>query len=113
MEEYLRAGEIQLSVQERQFLFQCRMQDIDLGANRPWKYPEIFCTSCNIESIEETGVHILECKIIFDRNDNISYIPVHSDLYSSDIQEQIYTSRMIRQSMHIREELKKERLVPM
>ena len=113
MEEYLKAEEIQFSVQERQFLFQCRMQDIDLRANRPWKYPDIFCLACNDESKEETGSHILECKIIIDRNDALSYIPLHRDLFSSDIQEQIYTSRMLRQSMHIREDLKKERLVPM
>ena len=66
------------------------MPDIDLRANRTWKHPEIFCTSCNIESKEETGSHILHCKVIFDKNDNLNYIPVHSDLYSSDIQEHIY-----------------------
>ena len=113
MEEYLKAGEMQLSVQERQFLFQCRMKDIDLRANRPWKYSDTFCISCNDESKEETGSHILECKIIMDRNDELSYFPLHSDLLSSDIQDQVYTSRMIRQSMHIREVLKKERLAPM
>ena len=113
MEEYLRACEINTSVQERPFLFQCRMQDIDLRANRPWKYSDNFCISCKDESKEETGLHILECKLLCDRNDKISYIPSHSDLFSPDIQDQIYTSRIMRQNMHIREELKKECLVPM
>ena len=91
-------------------MFQCRMQDIDIRANRPWKYAEIFCISCKNKLEEETGIHILECKELCDRNDMISYSPSHSDLYSREVQDQMY---VIRQNMHIREDLRKKRQVPM
>ena len=113
MEEYLKSGDLQLSVQERQYLFQCRMQDIDVRANRPWKYDDIFCISCKDQSKEETRIHILACKELCNRNNMISYLPSHNDLYSTEIEDQIYVSRVIRQNMHIREDLRKIRLVPM
>ena len=113
MKEYLKSGNMQLSVQERQYLFQFRMQDIDIRANRPWKYDDIFCISCKDQSEDETGIHILACKELCDRNNIISYLPSHNDLYSTDIEDQIYVSRIIRQNMHIREDLRKIRLVPM
>ena len=77
MQKYLRAGEIQLTVQERPFLFQCWMQDIDLRANKPWRYSDQSSISCNDESKEETGTHILERKkkTISPRNNKVTYIP--------------------------------------
>ena len=104
MAQYLKPNGENLSVQERQFLFQCRVNDIDARANRTWKYRETFCVACKDKSIEETGIHILQCNELVSRNDEISYIPEYNDLYSSDIQEQIYTSRMMYRNMQIRSE---------
>ena len=39
----------------------------------------------------------------------MTYLPTTQDLYSDDISDQIYTSNMIRENMHIREELKEQR----
>ena len=43
----------------------------------------------------------------------MSYLPSHNELYSREIEDQIYVSRVIRQNMHIREDIRKIRLLPM
>ena len=108
MATYLKENSYNYSVQERQHLFQCRMSDIDLRAHRKWKYEDTFCITCKDRKTIEKSNHILECKIILNANSKISYLTSSSDLYSSDIQEQIYASNMIRESLHIRDELKKK-----
>ena len=57
----------------------------------------------------ETGTHILECMVLCDKNDRISYLPTYSDLYSDDVQEQIYISRMIKHNMYTRDVIKEQR----
>ena len=113
MATYFKENKLRLSVQERQFLFQCRMNDTDAHANRAWKYKDISCISCKDTSKIETGAHLLECKILCDKNDRISYLPTYSSLYSTDIEEQIYTSRMMQQNMYLREAIQEQCLVPM
>ena len=98
---YLKPTEVQMSTKEGQFLFQCRVSDIDIKANRTWKYSETHCVSCKNIAIKETGLHLLECKVLSDKNDQISYIPDYNDLFSKDIMEQIYTSRMMNEHMQI------------
>ena len=46
MQPYLKATDLNMSVKERKFLFQCRVNDIDLRTNRTWKYQETYCISC-------------------------------------------------------------------
>ena len=106
MAEYLRANNFELSVSERQYTFQCRVSDIKAKANRSWKYNEIHCISCKDKNIIKTGKHILECTVLNDKKDKISYITVYKDLYSSNIQDQVYTSNMMKENMRIRETLK-------
>ena len=113
MDSYLQENHLKLSVQERQFLFQCRINDIDAHANRPWKYEDIYCISCEDKSQKEMGTHILECMVLCDKNDRISYFPTYNDLYSDDIQEQIYISRMIKHNKYTRNVIQEQCLVPM
>ena len=95
-------------LEERQFLFQCRVSDIDIRANRTWKYSETHCIACKDRNIQETGLHILECKVLCNQSDEISYIPNYNDLFSSDIQEQIYVNRIMHSNMEARKEFLKE-----
>ena len=85
MADYLRANNFELSVSERQYIFQCRVSDIVEKDNRSWKYDEIHCMSCKDKNINETRKHILECTVSNDNNYKISYVPVYKDLYSSNI----------------------------
>ena len=61
---------------------------------------------CKDKNKQETGSHILECKVLNDKNDKISYIPNFNDLYSEEIEEQAYVSMIIGENMKIREALK-------
>ena len=64
MAQYLRANTFDLTVKDRQFLFQYRTNDIDAKANRTWIYEDITCVSCKDINQMETGKHILECSIL-------------------------------------------------
>ena len=111
MASYLKKGDVKLSVQERQYLFQCRVNDIDLRAHRTWKYEETFRISCQDTNQTENISHILACTFLVNQNEKITYLPSQQDLYSDDISEQSYTRNIIRENMHIQEELKKKRLL--
>ena len=102
MAGYLKPNEYFVSVRERQFLFQCRVNDIDIRANRSWKYKETHCLACKDENTEETGRHILESKVSCSEKDEISYIPSYADLFSSNVQEQVYTCQIMSKNMQIR-----------
>ena len=108
MAGYLKSTDLELSVRERQFLFQCRVSDIDVRANRTWKYNESHCIACNDKAIEETGNHMLECKVLCDQSNDISYIPNYRDLFSADIEEQIYVSKIMHSNMEARKAYLKE-----
>ena len=104
MAGYLCDNDLELTVKERQFLFQCRTYDIDVRANRTWKYDNIYCLSCNDnEKEDETQEHILSCNTLIGRNDQLTYIPEYNELFSIYVEDQIYTSRMIYENMRIRE----------
>ena len=99
--DYLNESDI--SVKQRQFLFQCIVSDIDVRTNRRWKYSDTHCVSCTDTSQEESQMHILQCSALSNNNDLITYIPSYSDLYSSDINEQVYVSSIIRENLRIRD----------
>ena len=93
MASYLKANDFELSVKDRQFLFQFRTCGIEAKANKTWRYDQLFCVSCQDQSKIEKGRHILECNILCDQNDLITFLPEYNNLYSTEVQEQIYTSR--------------------
>ena len=47
MANYLKSIESEYSIENRQYLFQCRVNDIQARANRPWQHEETHCISCN------------------------------------------------------------------
>ena len=97
-----------MSVRDRQFLFQCRVSDIDLRANRTWKYRDIYCIACKDKNILENGYHILECKVLCNKSNDISYFPRYMDLFSADIEEQVYVSKILHSNMEARKAFLKE-----
>ena len=50
MAEYLAENESNLTIAERQFIFQCRTNYINVKANQKWKYSETHCTVCGNRS---------------------------------------------------------------
>ena len=95
MAQYLRQNDSELSTKERQFIFQCRSNDIDTRGNKKWKYEESHCISCNDKSQPETTYHIIECRTLINKNNKYTYIPAFSELYFGDSDEQIYVSRLV------------------
>ena len=94
MAEYLCPTEVDISIKEKKWMFKCRVEDIDIKANRKWKYSDIFCISCKNGS-NETQVHLLECETLLGENDILTYIPSYSELYEGDLEEQVYVSRLL------------------
>ena len=101
MAEYLQENDFGFSVQQKRNLFKCRMQDIDVKANRSWKYENINCMACNEPNQLETQEHVLYCRALTNKNCKISYIPTYNDLFSDNIEEQIYTSSMLCENLRI------------
>ena len=95
MAKYLQEDNLGFSVKEKQSLFQCRTNDIEVKANRTWKYENLTCRSCKETNKIETQEHVFLCKNLLNKNSRVTYIPVYSDLYSSDIEEQVYTSMIL------------------
>ena len=58
MAEYLSPNTEQISIEERKWIFRCRVDDIDIKGNRRWQYEDISCSSCKM-NIEETQFHLL------------------------------------------------------
>ena len=89
------------SVKEKQSLFQCRMMDIDVKANRKWKYEDLNCRACNQPNQIENQQHILTCETLLNRNMKLTYLPTYSGLYSHDIEDQMYTSMIICENLRL------------
>ena len=84
------------------------MSDIDLRANRTSKYKDIYCIACKDKNILENGYHILECKVLCNKSNDISYFPRYMDLFSVDIEEQVYVSKILHSNMEARKAFLKE-----
>ena len=97
MAEYLGTNIEPLSIEERKCMFKCRVDDMDIKGNRRWQKEDIYCTSCNM-NIEETQFHILNCKHLLGKNENLSYIPDYKELFQGDITEQIYVARLLKEN---------------
>ena len=64
------------------------MNDIDVKANRSWKYEDLNCMACNEPNRSETQQHVLVCVPLMEKNSKVTY----NELYSENIEEQVYTS---------------------
>ena len=95
MADYLCPSDENISIEEQKWLFKCRVDDIDVKANRRWQNDEITCLSCNTNS-DETQMHILQCKSLLEKSQIFTYIPSYSELFYGDIQDQVYVSRLIK-----------------
>ena len=97
MSEYLTPLDQEISINERKWLFQCRVEDIDLNTNRKWNNESPDCMNCPNTVLDQR--HLLECKYLTGKNEIISYIPTYEDLFKGDIQDQIYISRILRENL--------------
>ena len=94
MAQYLCASDIDMSIDEKKWLYKCRIEDIDLEANRRWNNGDIQCKNC--KNTEMTQRHLLVCKYLLGKSEIVTYIPNYDDLFKEDIEEQIYISRLLK-----------------
>ena len=97
MQEYLMETDIDISLDEKKWTFKCRTDEIDLKANFQWKHENIWCISCKKDT-PETNEHLLQCKALLEANEIVSYIPEYNELFSDELQEIVYTSRVLREN---------------
>ena len=95
--EYLTTKEYDFSIEEKKWLFKCRLEDIDIP--RKWNNESILCGNC--KDIEFDQRHLFECKYLIGKNELITYIPKYEDIFIGDLQEQIYASRIIKENYTI------------
>ena len=67
MAEYLCPSEEDFTKDEQKWLFQCRVEDIDIKANHQWKHNNISFSSCQ-KGIIETQSHIPYCDFFLGKN---------------------------------------------
>ena len=105
MADYLCPSDISISINEKKWMFNCRVDDIDVKGNRRWKYENISCISCK-KDIDETQVHLLECEYLVGKSELITYIPQYCELYNGSLEEQLYVSRLLKDNFRRRNTLR-------
>ena len=96
MAGYLSPSDIDISIDEKKWLLKCTLEDIDLSCNFRWKNKNIYCNYCF--STEMDQKHLLSCKYLLGKNEIVTYIPDYQDLFSEDIDAQVYTSRILKEN---------------
>ena len=107
MQNYLKETNIDLSLDEKKWIFKCRTDDLDLQGNFQWKYRTNACISCKL-NISENNEHLLNCSALLGKNEIVSYIPSYKELFGNDLNEQVYVSRILRENFNLRKQFMKE-----
>ena len=69
------------------------------------KYEDHNCEACKQE--EETQKHILECKEIQKKQQNIRYNPEYEKLFHGNLNDKIEIAKTFKENMDIRESIRK------
>ena len=99
--EYLHLENEYLTVEEKKWLFKCRVEDIDIKGNHRWKHSNIACFSCK-KNIDETQRHLVFCEYLLGKNEHISYIPEYDELYNGSLDEQVYLAKILQDNFNRR-----------
>ena len=101
MADYLNPNEEHISIEEQKWLFKCKVEDMDIKGNNRCKYQDISCSSCQ-RNVDETQYHILNCKFLMGKNENLTYLPEYEERYNGDIKEQLYVSKLLKENFNRR-----------
>ena len=96
MAPYLCASEVKISIDEKKWLYKCRIEDIDIETNRRWNNGDLNCNNC--ENTEINQRHLLECQFLSGKSEIIRSIPDYNDLFKEEIEQQIYISRLLKEN---------------
>ena len=100
MQTYLSPNICEMTVDDAKYIFLLRSRMVDVKANYKGKYFDYLCTECGKE--EETQQHVLECSKLIGKNEMLTYIPNYYDIFSKEVEEQLYVTRILRENMRIK-----------
>ena len=87
-----------LQMRENSFL---NVEVMNVKCNKPWLYSDRKCSVC--KKHEETQAHMIECRLLMDQNNEMSYIPSRSELFSDNLDDKIYTVQVMRENIRKRD----------
>ena len=90
-----------MTIEEKKWMFRCRVKDIDGKGNHRWKHKNISCFSCK-KNIVKTQSDLLSCEHLLGNNENLTYISEYDKLYSGELEGQIYYARIFKENFQKR-----------
>ena len=98
MQPYLGTQDIDISNEERKFIFQLRTKMcFKIKTHFSHMYENTICDGCLVE--ESRTSHILECRSLIGANEIVTYLPEYRDLYGEDEDEIVYISRIVKDNL--------------
>jgi hypothetical protein len=98
MQSYLETEDMDISNEERKFIFQLRKKMcFKVKTHFSHMYENTICDGCQVE--ESRTSHILECTSLIGPNEIVTYLPDYRDLYGEDEDEIVYVSRIVKDNM--------------
>ena len=83
MAPFLSASDIEMSIDEKKWLYKCRIEYIYLEAKRRWNNGDIHCKNC--PNTEMNQKHLLNCQYLLGKSGILSYIPDYNDIFKEGI----------------------------
>ena len=96
MAEYLSSLEEDISINEKKWLFKCRIEDIQMNSVRKWNNQNEPCNHCPGKYLDQN--HLMNCQYLLGKNEILSYIPESRDIFNGNLEEQLYASRIMKEN---------------
>ena len=104
MQSYLLPGLEDISNDERKYIFQARSRMLGkIKNNYRNKFKNILCIACG--KAECSQQHAMLCPKLLGRNKILSHIPAYEQLFGTDLSEQVYVVRIIKENLRNRTQL--------
>ena len=100
MAPYLCPNNEDLSVDVAKFIAKaqsCMIENIKSNFRKQYE-PNMICNACNI--YECTQAHLLECNVLINGNDLVTYIPIYEEIFDDkNTTEQIYVAMIMMENL--------------
>ena len=93
---YFNSSNLNISVNEKKWLFKYRVEDIDLSSNSRWRNKDTFSKNCL--TIEMNQSHLLSCQYLLEKNEITEEIPLYEDIFQKDISKQLTVCRLLKKN---------------
>ena len=104
MAPYLCPNNEDLSVDVAKFIAKaqsCMIENIKSNFRKQYE-PNMICNACNI--YECTQAHLLECNVLINGNDLVTYIPIYEEIFDDkNTTEQIYVAMIMMENLRKKE----------